>query len=89
MVLTYDWLSHIWLIVTSPRETLTNATPTEGVTPRASLIEQMILCDSLWPRIEDAVVARDLRPDAVVGRVPGRDVDAREMVATELVVEWR
>jgi hypothetical protein len=47
----------------SPVETLTKAMPTEGVTPRASLIAQMISWFSL-PPIEDA--QRDFRPDAVL-----------------------
>lgn len=46
-----------------------NAIPTEGVTPRASHTAQTMVCASPRPRTDDALEARDFRPDAVVGRL--------------------
>ena len=74
-------------MITSPIETLTKATPTEGDTPRASLMAQTILLESVSPRIEDVVVVRDFRPEAVLGRVPGRTVDGREVPGLVLPTE--
>lgn len=49
---------------------------------------QTMLSDSLLPKMVDALVARDLRPDAVGGRVPGRDVEVRERPTLVLADEW-
>lgn len=49
---------------------------------------QIMLSESLLPKIVDALVARDLRPEAVAGRVPGRDVDVREGLKLVLADEW-
>lgn len=39
------------------------------------------------PRIEDAVAARDFRPEAVLGRVPGRAVEGLEVPGLVLTTE--
>ena len=59
-------------------ETLTNATPTAGETPRASLTAHTMLWDSVRPSIDEVVPVLDFRPDAVLGRVPARTVDGRD-----------
>ena len=55
--------------MTSPSETLTKATPTAGVIPRASASAHTIFCCSLNPSIEAVVPVRGLRPEAVLGLV--------------------
>lgn len=67
-------------MMTSPIETFTNATPTDGETPRASLMAQTTLWASVIPRIDEVVVVRDFRPEAVPKRVPGRGVEGREVL---------
>lgn len=74
-------------MMTSPIETLTKATPTAGDTPRASLTAHTILCDSLRPKIEEAVPFLDFLPDAVPGLDAGRTVEGRDMLGLVLAPE--
>lgn len=71
----------------SPRETLTNAIPTAGETPRASLTAHTMVCASLNPSIDEAVPLRDFLPDAVPGLDPGRTVEGLEMLGLVLFHE--
>jgi hypothetical protein len=67
-------------MITSPIDTFTNATPTDGDTPRASLMAQITLWASFNPRLEEVPVVRDFRPEAVPMRVPGRAVEGLEVL---------
>ena len=70
-------------MITSPIETLTNAIPTEGATPRDSLTAQTTSCASLCPKIEDTPVLRDLLPEDVPSLDGGRVVGGLEVFVTE------
>ena len=53
----------------SPIDVFTKAMPTDGETPRASQTAQTMVWASPIPRTDEALVARDFRPEAVVGRL--------------------
>lgn len=59
--------------------------PTDGETPRASQTAQTMMCASPTPRTEDALVALDFRPDAVVGRL--REVPISDWVKAGVDVD--
>lgn len=50
-------------------DVFTKAMPTDGETPRASQTAQTMVWASPIPRTDEALVARDFRPEAVLGRL--------------------
>lgn len=63
------------------------AIPTVGVTPRDSLTAQMILLDSLCPRIEGVVPLRERRPEGVLGRERVVEVVVKVTLGPELEID--